>query len=78
MPGFRETVMITVVAVIGVFLFVALGLSAYALYLVEGGHAPRRARRALTDPAMAELKGRLSPVAGILLVQKAFSRAKPL
>ena len=32
--------MITVVAIIGVFLFVVLGLSAYASYLVEGGQAP--------------------------------------
>lgn len=68
--------MITVLALIGAILFITLALIAYALCLAEGGVGPQ-ARRALADPPTSRLD-QSSPVAGILLVQKAFSRAKTL
>jgi hypothetical protein len=76
MSEFRGTAVITVLALVGAILFIALALIAYALCLAGGGVGPR-AQRALTDPPASRLKDQLSPVAGILVVQKAFSRPKP-
>ena len=77
MSEFRGAAVITVLALVGAILFIALALIAYALCHAEGGVGPR-AQRALTDPPTSRLKEQLSPVAGILLVQKAFSKSKPL
>ncbi len=68
--------MITVIALIGAILFITLALIAYALCLAEGGVGPK-AGRALADPPTSRLD-QSSRVAGILLVQKAFSRSKTL
>jgi hypothetical protein len=77
MSEFRGTAVITVLALVGAILYIALALITYALCLAESGVGPR-AQRALTDPPRSRLKDQLSPVAGIHLVQKAFSRPKPL
>jgi hypothetical protein len=66
---------IAVLALVGAILFITLALIAYAVYLAEGGLGPRRAQS--PDQPVTRLEDRLSPVAGTVLVRRAFSRPKP-